>query len=117
VAELTALPEARQLAPELVARTVVADIDSVPVGFVTVVASGEVHEIEELFVEPSRWRSGFGGTLVQEAIQRAAGEGATTMRVIANRRAQAFYERCGFAVVGEFLTQFEPAPVMERKVA
>ena len=54
-----------------------------------------------LFVEPKAWREGIGARLVREAERLASGDGATSLNVIANPRAEAFYLACGFEFVGK----------------
>ena len=113
VDELLALPEAAQLAAELLPTCFVAEIDGRVAGFATLVGAGAGEaELEDLFVEPGEWRKGVGRRLVDEAVRRARDLGVHSLLVVANRRAQAFYEACGFRVTGMVMTQFEPAPRM-----
>ncbi|HEY1930138.1 MAG TPA: GNAT family N-acetyltransferase [Caulobacteraceae bacterium] len=113
VDELMALPEAAQLAAELLPVCFVAEIDGRVAGFATLVQQDAAEaELEDLFVEPSEWRKGVGRRLVDEAVRRARALGAHSLLVVANRRAQPFYEACGFTVSGMVMTRFEPAPRM-----
>jgi GNAT superfamily N-acetyltransferase len=114
---LKALPEAGELAPELLPSSFVAEVGGGPAGFATVVVTDSgAAELEELFVEPALWRKGVGRRLVEEAVRRAAAAGAATIHVVASRRARGFYEACGFEVAGEVETRFEPALSMQRRV-
>ena len=66
-------------------------------------------ELDGLFVEPNAWRSGIGRALVADCRERAVRRGAARIDVIANPRAEGFYERVGF-VLGETVpTRFKPA--------
>jgi GNAT superfamily N-acetyltransferase len=117
MAELLALPEARELAPELLPTTVVAEVSGVPAGFATIVMDDQGDaELEELFVDPAWWRRGIGRCLVEQAVQHALTAGSNAIHVIASRKARAFYEASGFELVGEVMTQFEPAISMRRRI-
>ena len=69
-------------------------------------------ELDGLFVEPSAWRAGVGTCLIAEAERLAASQGASSLHVIANRRALGFYEACGFELSGQAQTRFGTAPTM-----
>ena len=115
VEELKALPEARHVPAGHLPSAVVAELDGAIVGFATVLPRGAGEaELEDLFIDPASWRRGIGARLVAEAEQRAAALGARSLHVIAHERAQAFYERCGFRVVGMAVTAFAPAPEMRK---
>jgi GNAT superfamily N-acetyltransferase len=75
-------------------------------GFATVTAACE---LEDLFVEPELMRGGIGSALVADAVVRARADGQARMTVVAAERTRSFYERNGFAVVGEAPTRFAPA--------
>ena len=118
VAELQASWEARIFPPEHVSFAAVAEDAGRLVGFVTVIPGPEGRaELEDLFVEPDCWRRGIGRRLLAEAEGRAQAAGAGVLQVIANGRAQAFYEACGFNVVGVTETQFASASKMEKPLA
>lgn len=56
-------------------------------------------EVSALYVEPSGWRRGTGGGLMDAALAEATSRDCAevTLWVLeTNRRARAFYERCGF---------------------
>jgi GNAT superfamily N-acetyltransferase len=64
----------------------------------------EVGEIRTLFVLPSHWRAGVGRILIAAALDELRGRGfteATVWSFADNERANRFYERHGFSVVGE----------------
>lgn len=69
-------------------------------------------ELDGLFVEPGDWRKGVGTRLVQEAASRAAAAGASTLFVLANPQAEAFYASCGFEMMGKADTRFGTANVL-----
>jgi GNAT superfamily N-acetyltransferase len=117
VTELLALPEARELKPEWLPASFVADISGTAVGFATVLVDGHGNaELEELFVDPDWWRHGIGRRLFEEAAGRARAAGANFLRVVGSRHARAFYEAWGFQVFGEVTTQCEPALSMRRRL-
>ncbi|MGF6227444.1 GNAT superfamily N-acetyltransferase [Inquilinus ginsengisoli] len=118
VEELKALPEARQVPAEHLASVFVAELDGGIAGFATVLPRGDGEaELEDLFVDPHSWRCGIGARLVAEAERRAKALGTRSLHVIASERAHAFYERCGFRVVGTAMTAFAPAPEMRKTLA
>jgi GNAT superfamily N-acetyltransferase len=82
-------------------QVIVAELDGEIAGFAAVVGG----ELDGLFVEPDLWGLGIGKTLVDAATHEARRKGFT-LSVIANPRAQKFYERCGFSTEGEVQTRF-----------
>lgn len=71
-------------------------------------------EVAALYVEPTEWRRGAGRGMMDAALAEAAERGcaAVTLWVLEpNRRARAFYERCGFAEDGARQTPGEGWPV------
>jgi GNAT superfamily N-acetyltransferase len=118
VEALLAMPEAGQVPAEHVPTSFVAEVSGRMVGFGTVLRTDAAEaELEGLFVEPGDWGQGVGARLVAEAERRAAALGVVALRVVASRRAEAFYLACGFETVGEVMTQLEPAPVMRKLLA
>lgn len=96
----------------------VAEIGGAVVGFAIVLprSDGDA-ELDGLFVEPERWRSGAGRALVDAACTMARNDrGARALHVIANPEAKGFYERCGFVAEAPFQTRFGPALRMRRSV-
>lgn len=115
VEALKAMPEAGQVPAEHIPSTAVAELDGRLAGFVTLlVPKGADAEVDGLFVEPDLWGQGIGAALMDEADRRALAAGSEGIHVVANRRAQGFYARCGYEVVGETMTQLEPAPTMRK---
>jgi len=115
VEELLAIPEAGEVPAAHMPDSFVAEVGGRTVGFGTVLRTdADEAELEALFVEPETWGQGVGARLVAEAERRAAALGVGALRVVSSGRAEAFYRACGFAVVGEVMTQLEPAPVMRK---
>jgi ribosomal protein S18 acetylase RimI-like enzyme len=78
-------------------------------GFSAVLAlEPDAVELDGLFVDPDQMRRGIGAALVADVVAIAREGGAARLEVTANRNALAFYERNGFAAVGEVPTQFLP---------
>jgi len=118
-ANLLAHPEVLELSDLAVreGRTRVAVADDRIVGFATWLSTGNVFEIEDLFVDPERMRQGLGRALVLDLIAIARGRGVRRVEVTANQHALAFYEETGFVVDHEVTTMFGPAPRMRRDIA
>ncbi len=73
---------------------------------------GALWEVDGLFVEPAHWGKAVGRTLVIDGVALAQRAGATAIEVVANRRAEGFYEKCGFTVLDRAQTPFGPATRM-----
>jgi N-acetylglutamate synthase-like GNAT family acetyltransferase len=96
----------------------VAEQNGVVVGFAVLPdRSGNAGELDGLFVEPDRMRTGAGRKLVEDAQQLARKQGATRIDVVANPQAVAFYDAVGFEPSGEAQTRFGPAPRMSLSIA
>jgi GNAT superfamily N-acetyltransferase len=90
--------------------TLVADEDEGVLGFCTVLtpsrdagATAATAEIGALYVDPSRWRTGIGASLLSAAVRRLHDDGwdeATLWVFDENDRARSFYDRLGFAPDG-----------------
>jgi GNAT superfamily N-acetyltransferase len=109
--QLIANPDAIYLPPGQIAngQLIVAELDGEIAGFAAVVGG----ELDGLFVEPDLWGRGIGRALVDAATLQARKRGLA-LQVIANPRAQRFYEHCGFTVEGEEQTRFGRALRMTR---
>ena len=93
----------------------VAEIAGRIVGFSAVLPkTAQVFELDGLFVEPDRWRSGIGRALVVDAFQCVTAQGGTSLEVVANDAAEAFYEKLGFERSALVETLFRPAWLMRR---
>ena len=103
--EVLVLPDTEVLAGR--SRVAVTDEGTV-VGFATVLGSGPVRELEDLFVDPDAQRRGIGGALVADAVARASADGATRLEVTGNPHAARFYAKVGFHRVGEVRTELGP---------
>jgi GNAT superfamily N-acetyltransferase len=74
-------------------------------------------ELDAIFVEPDRMRTGIGRQLIDDAVARARGWGATRIEVVANPDAVDFYERVGFIGDEIVATRFGPGRRMRVLVA
>ena len=100
--EVLDLPDVHVLA----GRTRVAvGAEGAVVGFATLVGGGTALELEDLFVDPDRQRTGVATVLVADAVALARGAGAARIEVTGNPHAVAFYERAGFERDGEVATE------------
>jgi GNAT superfamily N-acetyltransferase len=78
-------------------------------GFMVILARPDGQaELDGLFVDPAAWRSGLGRQLIEAAKPIAMRRGAAFLHVVANPRARAFYEACGFVASGVGDTLFGP---------
>jgi GNAT superfamily N-acetyltransferase len=73
----------------------VAEIDGDLAGLAQVTANDELAELDKLFVEPTRLRSGAGRALFEWAKAMARDAGATTLVIEADPDASGFYRRMG----------------------
>jgi N-acetylglutamate synthase-like GNAT family acetyltransferase len=118
-AQLEAHPEVIELPMEQIEAGLVrvAEQDGVVVGFSALLERrGDACELDGLFVEPGRMRTGIGRRLLEDAQRTARERGATRIEVVANPQAVAFYEAVGFIRSGEAQTRFGPAPRMSLTV-
>ena len=114
-AQLAAHADAIHLPAEQIAAGLVrvAEQAGAVVGFAVLLERrGDACELDGLFVEPERMRSGVGRRLVEDAKRIAHRHGARRIEVVANPQAVPFYEAVGFVPVGEAKTRFGPAPRM-----
>lgn len=113
---LLAHPEAVQVPVEQLtpATACVADAAGTAAGFAVVLLrpDGEA-ELDGLFVYPAMQRLGIGRRLVERTKELARAMGASTLHVVANDDALAFYRSVGFIETGVTETQFGRAPLMQ----
>ena len=80
------------------------------VGFSLVLPTRKrVCELDSLFVDPDFLRRGVVRSLMADVLERARGEHAKRLDVIADPRAAGFYERMGFRSAGQVTTWSGPA--------
>lgn len=95
---------------------VAVDDKGTPIGFSVVIpGNGRAHELDGLFVEPTRMLCGVGRVLVEDAAARVSGQGAECLEVTAEP-ARGFYERVGFYLIDATRTRFGPAVRMRREL-
>ena len=58
-------------------------------------------DLDKLFVEPQRIRTGIGRALIAHAINEARRRGATRLTILSDPYAAGFYERNGARLIGE----------------
>ena len=88
----------------------VAEADGRVLGFSVVLPRGAgMFQLDGLFVEPGQWGRGIGKALVGAECKRLAAQGGGRLEVVANPRAEGFYEKLGFAVAGGVITMFGPS--------
>ena len=109
---LLAHPEYLILGPEGLAegRTYVAEEDGTVVGFATWAKTGDIIELEDLFVDPDWRRRGFAAALVSRIVDVLRAEGVRYLEVTANPHAQGFYDAAGFIDCGTAETAFGASP-------
>ena len=81
-------------------------------------APPSVGEVRSFFVLPGRWRRGVGRTLLTTVLDSLRERGfaeATVWSFAANSRANAFYERFGFAPDGAEKTEAVWADLLQRR--
>jgi ribosomal protein S18 acetylase RimI-like enzyme len=77
-------------------RTRVALIDGRIVGFASLAVTGQVGELEDLFVDPDAMGQGVGRALTDDAAAIARVRGLAAVEVDANPHAKEFYAKVGF---------------------
>ena len=110
-------PEFLELSDEGVrqGRTRVAlDADAIVLGFASFKLLDHVLEVEDLFVDPTKWRRGIGTALMLDMVAIAARRGFTRLEVTGNPHALSFYKNTGFTVSHEVATDLYPAPRLYR---
>ena len=79
------------------ADVVIAEQDSVLIGFVTI--DPRTFYLDQIVVAPEHWRSGIGAVLLEEA-RRISPHGLDLDVNVDNARAIAFYKKHGFTIAG-----------------
>jgi predicted N-acetyltransferase YhbS len=114
-AALQAHPDAIDLPARQIAdgHVWVAERDGHVVGFhVTLPRDDGGADLDGLFVEPEKWRSGIGRALVEHAAERARQSGAAALHVLGNPHAEGFYSALGFQTGATAATRFGPGLIM-----
>jgi GNAT superfamily N-acetyltransferase len=110
---LAAEPDAAELPPDAIREQrvrVAVGANERLVGFSLVLPTRKrVCELDGLFVDPDFLRRGVGRSLMADVVERARGEHAKRLDVIADPRATGFYERMGFRSAGQVTTWSGPA--------
>lgn len=71
-------------------------------------------QLDALFVEPEAWRQGIGRALVEYACSAASSSGARSIYVVGNPHAEAFYQACGFQMLGTKEMRFGVGLLLKR---
>lgn len=111
---LLAHPEHLVLGPEGLAegRTYVAEEQRSLVGFATWIETGDIFELEDLFVDPGWMRRGIATALVDRIVRVLRARGVERLEVTANSHALGFYRAAGFVECGVSDTDLGAAPRM-----
>jgi GNAT superfamily N-acetyltransferase len=107
-------PEFLELSDEGVreGRTRVAvdvDVDATLLGFASFILRDHLLEVEDLFVDPTKWRQGIGTALMLDMVAIAERGGCERLEVTGNPHALSFYKYSGFTVSHEVATDLYPA--------
>lgn len=79
----------------------VAVVEGEAKGFYAITGTGDVLELEHLWVRPGWIRSGIGRALFDHAVANAASMGASAVKIEADPNAEGFYLRMGARRTGE----------------
>jgi GNAT superfamily N-acetyltransferase len=93
------------------------DADATVLGFASFKLLDHVLEVEDLFVDPTKWRRGIGTALMLDMVAIAARRGFTRLEVTGNPHALSFYKNTGFTVSHEVATDLYPAPRLYRIIS
>lgn len=94
----------------------VAEDDGRIAGFYTLIESGEVWDLDDLWVFPDCMRSGIGRALLKHAADVAAAGGATSLRIESDPHAEGFYIACGATRIGAVSAPIDSEPDRVRPV-
>jgi ribosomal protein S18 acetylase RimI-like enzyme len=89
-------------------RTRVAVMQEQVVGFATTRPTGDSHELDDLFVDPTFMRHGLARRLIADAVDRARATHSRRIEVTANGHALSFYRAVGFELGETTDTEFGP---------
>ena len=101
--ELVVTPDKVRSSP-----TFVAETGGAMVGFYALSPPDEPPELDLLFVEPERLRSGIGEMLWRHAVGTAAELGWRSFRIVADPNAEGFYRRMGAQLQGSIPSNVNP---------
>ena len=76
------------------------------IGFATLAPIEGCGELEDLFVDPKWMRRGVGRALIDDAVRMALSQRLSCIEVDANPAALAFYQRMGFAAIGDAILAY-----------
>jgi ribosomal protein S18 acetylase RimI-like enzyme len=88
----------------------VAEVDSVPVGFYTLLDKDGKAWIDNLWVSPEFIGKGVGKTLFLHALEASRQRGYKRLQLEADPNATGFYEKMGMRKIGERKTEVEGQP-------
>jgi len=92
----------------------VAEDEDGVIGVVQIVVDDGVAELEKLFIEPTRMRTGAGRQLLDWAVAAARAGGATRLMIAADPDAAEFYRRMGAQDAGTAASGSIPDRVLPR---
>jgi GNAT superfamily N-acetyltransferase len=97
------------ITPEFISEneTFAAVIDRQMVAFHALVPTSETLRLEHLWVLPERIGQGLGQTLFLHAAEQARAQGATSLTIEADPRAEAFYQHLGAVRVGTIASEID----------
>jgi GNAT superfamily N-acetyltransferase len=100
---------------ELVSRpTFVAEVEREIAGFYMLVPSGDMWDLEHLWVSPQLTHRGIGRALLAHAATTARAGGASSIAIDADPNAEAFYRACGAVCVGSIAAPIASNPTRVR---
>lgn len=109
---LEAWREDLTITPDFIKRSeVFAAIESdKPIGFYALVTSEGITELDHLWVLPEWIGQGVGRRLLAHALDRAAALNITTVEIVSDPNAEAFYLKAGARKIGEVFSSIEGQP-------
>ena len=100
------------ITPEFIAgnEVFVAMLDERIAGCCALVLTGELAELEHMWINPTHMGRGVGRALFEHTTRRAAQLGLTELELSADPNAEGFYERMGAVRIGEVHYEIEGQP-------